>query len=47
MRPAGIFMRPMDNFVTMTATSPMLGAKLRHFRDKKNYSQEYRPSGSA
>jgi len=37
----------MDNFVTMTATSPMLGAKLRHFRDKKNYSQEYRPSGSA
>lgn len=31
----------MDNFISMTATSPMLGAKLRHFRDKKNYSQEY------
>lgn len=34
-------MRYMDNFVAMTVTSPMLGAKLRHFRDKKNYSQEY------
>jgi transcriptional regulator with XRE-family HTH domain len=34
-------MRSMDNFATMTATSRMLGAKLRHFRDKKNYTQEY------
>jgi len=41
IRPAGIFMCCMDNFATMTVTSPMLGAKLRHFRDKKNYSQEY------